>query len=236
MIKAAAIIVAAGKSRRFNKDNGELKQFTLLGGKPVYLWSVEAFSAIKEIKKILLVLPRKKVKEISARHSANRKIICIAGGKERFESVVNALKKLPPDINIVAIHDAARPLIKKSIIKKSLTAAQKYGAAIVATNATDTIKTTQDGEFIARTIPRHTVRIAQTPQVFRREIILESYETFMKNASTKSGKPIASPTDDSSLAEEMGIKVKIIEGDISNFKITTREDLLKAETLTREQQ
>lgn len=230
MIKAAAIIVAAGKARRF----GGLKQFATLGGKPVYQWSVDVFSELKEVKKIILVLPRKNLKEIAARHASDEKILCVAGGKERFESVINGLKKLPEGINLVAIHDAARPLIKKSVVKKSLSAGYKYGAAIVATNATDTIKTTQDGEFVARTIPRHIARLTQTPQVFRREIITNAYATFIKNSAGKHFNRTELPTDDSTLVERMGVKVKIINGDNTNFKITTREDILKAETLIQQ--
>ena len=229
-MNATAIIVAAGSGSRF----GGAKQFAMLDGKPVYIWSIEIFESVKDVKKIILVLPPESLKEIARRHKKDKKILCVSGGKERFESVAAGLKKLPTESGIVAIHDAARPLLSRRIIRLSLDAAARYGAAVPVIKSGDTIKLTdQDGSFITRTIPRPQARLVQTPQLFRREIILEAYSFLLKEKEQGAVGKDPAATDDSYFAEKLGVKVKAIDGDENNFKITTPEDLLRAELIIK---
>lgn len=128
-MSSAVIIVAAGKGNRFNSRAP--KQFLKLGGKPVFLWSVIEFKKIKDFTQIILVVPRGYLKKLSS-ISKKYGIDLIEGGKERYDSVKAGLEILKRNIKYVAIHDAARPLIEKSMISKCLSTAKKYGSAIVA--------------------------------------------------------------------------------------------------------
>lgn len=206
MTRVSAIVVAGGSGKRF----GSYKQFAKLGGKPVYKWPLDTFRKIKSIKEIILVVPEKFLRKFPGEN--NLKVI--AGGKMRFDSVKNALKVLSPQTNLVLIHDAARPFISKHIVERAIAAAAKHGASIVAIPAVDTIKFTTGGTFVKKTIPREKIFLAQTPQIFKKRILERAYSLKERHA-----------TDDSYLAEKLGIKVKIVPGEAKNLKITTRNDL-----------
>ena len=218
-MNAACIIVAAGKSRRYGSK--ELKQFVSLRGKPLFLWSVLAFKKIREFSQIIVVVPAERVKsllELEKKYG----IEVVAGGKERHDSVFNGVKKLNENITLVAIHDAARPLVSGNLIISALQAAKKYGASVVAVKARDTIKIVERKTGVVRkTIPRDEVWLAQTPQVFSRKIINRLYNNLVETQVT----------DDSQLAERLGIKVRIVEGSYSNIKVTDRADLETAQIL-----
>ncbi len=206
-MKISAIIVAGGSGKRY----GGLKQFSILGNKPVYRWSVDTFKKIKSIKEIILVVPEKLLKRIAKK---NRDLKLVAGGKERFDSVQNALKAVSPETGVVLIHDAARPLVSSEIVKKSIAAALKYGAAAVAASSTDTVKFSADSRYIKNTLERKKIYLAQTPQVFKKNIITRAYKNIDKNA-----------TDDSFLVEKLGLDVRIVKGNRENMKITEKRDL-----------
>ena len=138
----------------------------------------------------------------------------VAGGKERSDSIANALAKVKPDVDYVAVHDAARPCIANEWIDNVFAAAEKSGAAILALPIAGTIKRVANGN-IAETIPRANLWEAQTPQVFRRQILLDAY--------AKRGEKPA--TDDAELVERISKPVTIVEGSPINLKITTRSDL-----------
>lgn len=211
-LKTSVIIVAAGAGKRF----GGYKQFQNLCGKDVYLWSLETFLKLKSVREIILVVPKHFVKLLSKKLKTQKIVKVISGGKERVDSVRKAVKSLASDTEVVAIHDAARPLISKEIIEKAIVSAQKSGASIVAIPASDTIKFSDDGKFIKKTIPREKIFLAQTPQVFQRQLLQNVY------AKAKIDKKA---TDDSYLIEKLGVKVRIVEGKKENLKITTKDDL-----------
>ncbi|MCB4792736.1 MAG: 2-C-methyl-D-erythritol 4-phosphate cytidylyltransferase [Elusimicrobia bacterium] len=212
-MKAAVIIAAAGLSKRFGSKKP--KQFLLLNKLPVFLWSVIAFLKIKEVKQIILVVPQDAVR-ILKKHEKKYGFTLIAGGKERFDSVKNGLKALNRNIDIVAIHDGARPLISTDTIRNCLNAAKKYGAAIAALDITDTVKLCDKSLAVKKTISRDLVWRAQTPQVFKREVIERAYSRLnSKNV-----------TDDSQIVESSGYRVKIVKDRPSNIKITKPKDLL----------
>jgi 2-C-methyl-D-erythritol 4-phosphate cytidylyltransferase len=216
-MRAAAIIVAAGASRRFK--GAVPKQFTRLRGIPVYLWSVLAFRKIKDIKQVILVVPGSRIN--SFKNIAVKFGLDVArGGPERVDSVRAGLSAVRQDIDIVAIHDGARPLITSGVIKSSLASAKKYGSAVVSVRARDTVKSSP-GKFVRKTIPRNTIWFAQTPQTFRKKIIEKAYAKLKtKNI-----------TDDAQAAELAGYKVAIVPGLYSNIKITDKLDLEVAKIL-----
>jgi 2-C-methyl-D-erythritol 4-phosphate cytidylyltransferase len=220
-MSTACIIVAAGSGRRYGSTVP--KQFVNFKGKPLFLWSVLAFKKIREFSQVIVVVPAERLKSL-AKLEKEYGIEVIAGGKERHDSVINGIKKLNEDITLVAIHDGARPMVSSNLIVSALKAAKKYGASVVAVKARDTIKIVESKTHVVRkTIPRDEVWLAQTPQVFSREIIDRLY--------TNVGE--APVTDDSQLAEKLGIKVRIVEGSYSNIKITDRADLETAQIFFR---
>ncbi|MFC1500830.1 2-C-methyl-D-erythritol 4-phosphate cytidylyltransferase [Elusimicrobiota bacterium] len=216
-MRAAVIILAAGSGKRFNSKTP--KQFLKLKNKPVFLWSVLAFKKIKAFKQVILVVPRNKLKSllpVAKKYSLD----IIAGGKQRYNSVSKGLKTINGNIDCIAIHDAARPLIKTKTIIKGLKAANKYGASIIAVKAKDTVKSAGSSLLIKNTIPRDMVWFAQTPQIFKAPVIMKAY-------SKLKSKNI---TDDAQAIEQMGKKVKIVEGEQTNIKITETSDLKIAKT------
>jgi 2-C-methyl-D-erythritol 4-phosphate cytidylyltransferase len=216
---AAAIIVAAGAGKRFG---GRVpKQFAYLNGKPVFLWSVLAFKKIREFSQIILVVPGNKVESFGALQKKYG-IDIARGGKERPDSVRAGLSALRPGIKIVAIQDGARPLVQPETIKASVAAAKKYGAAVVAVKARDTVKLSLKGS-VARTIPRDTIWLAQTPQTFIRNVIERAYAKLKNNKIT----------DDAQAVELSGGQVKVVPGDYSNIKLTDRRDLAIAKILVK---
>jgi len=208
--KCAAIIVAGGSGKRFGSKTP--KQFLDLFGSPVFMWSVRAFQKTKLFSQIILVAPDSKLGKL-ARFARSSGFEITRGGKERPDSVKAGLKVLNKDINIVAVHDAARPLITPQAIKRAVDCAKKYGAAVSSVPARDTIKLTK-GESIIETIPRGAVWLAQTPQVFKRSVLEKAYSRLGR----------AKVTDDAQAVERLGIKVRVAMGDYKNIKVTDKED------------
>ncbi|MFA5840341.1 MAG: 2-C-methyl-D-erythritol 4-phosphate cytidylyltransferase [Candidatus Margulisiibacteriota bacterium] len=229
--KTVAIIVAGGKGKRM----GRPKQFISIAGKPVLWWTVKAFQNSKSIDGIVLVVNAQDIPR--ARRFGFSKVICVvAGGLERQDSVYNGILALPDDVEVVAIHDGARPLISSEIIEKAIDEANIYGAVVVGVPVKDTIKQIQKlnikvknkSEYLSpkiqRTLDRETLWSAQTPQVFRKEVLLKAY---------KKGYNKYSVTDDAMLVERLGIPVKMVMGSYTNLKITTPEDLLVASQILK---
>ena len=219
-MSAAAIIVAAGSGKRFNSKVP--KQFLDLNGKPVFLWSVLAFKKLKAFVQVIVVVPQKYVAGLKPLGEKNGFELA-AGGKERYDSVMAGLKKVRPGVSYVAIHDAARPLITEDIIAGCLREAKKSGAAIVAVSAKDTVKQAKTELFVQKTIPRNTVWLAQTPQIFNKNMLIKAY----------SGKLRTSITDDAQAVELAGRKPKIVPGRYSNIKITEPLDMKIAALLLK---
>jgi len=223
----AAIVPAAGKSSRFG--GREKKPFVSLDGRPVWLRSAELFWKRDDVYKVYLVIAPDDRDEFRGRFGhllafANAEVV--AGGEERFESVANALARVPESVEFVAIHDAVRPLTPPSFIDAVFAAAEKHGAAMLAIPVADTLKQVDPAtNRITGTVPRGGLWQAQTPQVFRRDLLVTSYA---KRNELKI--PI---TDDAQLVEAIGHEVVVVPGSPVNFKITTQDDIELAEAILK---
>lgn len=216
-IKVAALVVAAGKGQRSGLDIP--KQFHNLAGKPLLVYCLEAFESFPCISEIVLVLPPEflqvaAVKRDLAHFSKLTQIV--AGGEERQDSVMNGLKAISSDVDFMAIHDGARPFPPEKATEQAILAAQECGAAILAIPVTDTVKQSDSNGFIMDTIARRSLWLAQTPQVFRKDLIIEAYrETCQRGAAL---------TDDAGAVQLLGKPVRLVEGSRENIKITVSED------------
>ena len=215
--KVGAIIVAAGESRRMG---GVDKVLAPLGGKPVLAHVLDAFQRCNSIDQIIVVVSSANVercRKLITKEGLSKPIEVCAGGRRRQDSVAAGLKQLQ-NCHWVVIHDGARPLVTRDLIERGLKAAQETGAAVAAIPVTDTIKVAGDNRIVHQTPPRQNLWAVQTPQVFRYSLIAEAYE-----------KANSEVTDDASLVEQLGHKVKLYMGAYDNIKITTPDDLLIAE-------
>lgn len=219
-MKLAAVIVAGGSGKRFGA--AKPKQFLILNKKPVFEWSIKAFKKIKECSDIILVVPQDRVEDM-LKYKKQYGIEVVAGGKERFDSVKNGLKAVGKDIDLVAVHDAARPLITPEIIKNVMKAAYENGAAIAAVNSKDSVKFSKSGTKITKSLDRKNIWYAQTPQIFKKEILKKAY----------AGKINASTTDDAQLVEKKGVKAALVFASYENFKITEQTDFLLAQAILK---
>ena len=217
MVKSA-IITAAGSGRRF----GEAKQFKKLHGKPLYEYSLDIFIKSKLFDEVIMVIPNnnqeKLQKEIKSKYGS--KVNLVIGGPDRQDSVKNAIQNSNPKVDLVVIHDAARPFITKTLIEKCISACETSDGAIIAMQPHDTIKFSKDN-IVEKTIDRSNIWMAQTPQAFNKQKILEAY------SSREFDDLII--TDESSLMEKLGYKIMIVPGTGKNFKITTFDDWKRAE-------
>ncbi len=215
-MKIVAVLLAAGEGKRF----GEKKQFIKLKGEPVFQYSINTVNKIDEITDIILVLPEEDLDRIKIFSFKNVKKL--AGGKERQESVYNALNKID-NADIVIIHDTARPFATEDMFLDGIKNVKKgFDGSITAIKARDTIKKVEDNSVI-ETLDRNELYIVQTPQTFKFEILKKAHEKAKEDNFTG--------TDDSSLVEKMGGNITVNKGSVLNFKITTKEDLILANCL-----
>jgi len=219
----AAVIVAAGRGSRFG---GELpKVLAPLGGVPLLRWSLLAYRDCPAVGELVVVGPAEylaQVREVCADISGLRAVV--PGGAQRADSVRAGLEALaadPPEI--VCIHDGARPLVDRGTIERSIAACREHGAAVAGIPAIDTLKQVDEAERIVATPPRHRLRHAQTPQTFRYRLLLQAYQLAYREGFDV--------TDDAALVERMGHPVVVSEGHPDNIKVTTRDDLCRAEYL-----
>ena len=220
--KICAIVVAAGQSRRMN---GVDKVLALLGDKPVLAWSIEALQRCDKVDRIVLVNSQSNKEPVECL-VMDRKWTKVAdvctGGRRRQDSVAAGLKMLGK-CGWVIIHDGARPMLTQDLIERGLKAAEETGAAAAAVPVTDTIKLVGDDQIVIGTPPRSNLWAVQTPQVFRSAIIKKAYQQAQEDV-----------TDDATLVEQIGGKVKLYLGSYENLKITTPRDLALAELLLKE--
>jgi 2-C-methyl-D-erythritol 4-phosphate cytidylyltransferase len=219
--KFAVILPAAGRSNRF-ADKNYKKPFAPLEHRAVWLHSAERFINRQDVIQTILVISPDDREYFNFKFASNAAILgieVVQGGAERSDSVANALAKLKPEADFVCIHDAARPCICDPWIDKIFQAGQQTGAAIFAIPVAGTLKRVGKDMKIAETVSRSGLWEAQTPQVFRRDLLLEAY--------AKRGDFQA--TDDAQLIERLGKPVTVVPGSPVNLKITTREDLRLAE-------
>ncbi|MFH1612345.1 MAG: 2-C-methyl-D-erythritol 4-phosphate cytidylyltransferase [bacterium] len=217
--KISVIIVAAGQGKRVGKNIP--KQFLKIGNKTILDYTLEVFNNFLLIDEIILVT---RSPLLSQQNKIKQKFIkikaVVEGGKTRQDSVFCGLMKMSMDIGIVLIHDGVRPFVSKNIIKEVIIGAQKYKACIPAISVKETLKESTSFQIIKKTLNRDNFWLAQTPQSFEKNLIINAYNQANKE------KFIA--TDDANLLERLGKKIKIIKGDIFNIKITTKEDLIWA--------
>jgi 2-C-methyl-D-erythritol 4-phosphate cytidylyltransferase len=200
------------------------KMFAKLGGKTILARVVDTFQNCKLVDQIIVVVNAKnieKCRRLVAEERWNKVSDVCAGGRLRQDSVAAGLKKLD-NCQWVVIHDGARPLVTKDLIEGGLKAAQETGAAVAAIPVTDTIKIADDDRIVHQTPPRQNLWAVQTPQVFRADIIARAYEQIEGEV-----------TDDASLVEKLGHKVKLYMGSYDNIKITSPHDLALAEVLLK---
>lgn len=214
------ILPAAGRSTRFG-DPRQKKVYAQLAGTPVWLHSAERFAARSDVDQLIVVISPEDEESFRADYAAEieRLHLSIAlGGAERSDSIANALALLDEDIEMVAVHDAARPCVSDKLIDDVFAAAIEHGAAMLATPVAGTLKRVFEDRTIQETVSRAGIWEAQTPQVFRRDWFAAAYET-------RSTDPV---TDDAQLLERMGRRVVVVPGSQLNRKITTQEDLVIA--------
>ena len=218
-----AVIVAAGSASRMG---GIDKVMAPLGGEPMILRTVRAFEDCEAVKEIVIVTREDLIGPIAELCSGFTKIRSVVqGGSSRQESVKLGLLALSKEVRLAAVHDGARPLVSGELIDKVIRAAHSYGAAAPAIPVKDTIKVFEGG-FIAATPDRSTLRAVQTPQVMDRDLLLGALE--------KAEQEGIALTDDCSAVEHIGMRVRLVEGEERNLKVTTPLDLKIAELLLEE--
>jgi 2-C-methyl-D-erythritol 4-phosphate cytidylyltransferase len=225
----SAIIVAAGKGVRMNASTK--KQYLCLGGDPIVVRTLRLFSGCPFIDNIYLTVPpedesfcRELIKNKTQIRTGCR---VISGGKTRQESVYLGLLAMENEISptdLVAIHDGVRPLVTRKQIEACVASAEKNGACILGVPAHDTLKRVEDdSDIIEGTLTRKNIWLAQTPQVFKYELIRNAHERALKDGFTG--------TDDAMLVERVSFQVRVVPGSRTNLKITTPGDLALAEAL-----
>ncbi len=222
----AVIFPAAGQSSRFHDK--EKKPFTNLDGRAVWLRAVEQFINRADVSQCIIVVSPEDDEMFRRRFGANLAFLNVqiaAGGRERFESVANALALVRAEVDFVAVHDAVRPCVTDSLISSVFQKVIETGAAMLAIPVTDTVKHADAEKKVTATMPRQGLWLAQTPQVFRRDWLLAAYEQ-----RAKLGNAI---TDDAQLMEAAGHTVHLVDGASTNIKITTKQDVFLAEAILK---
>jgi 2-C-methyl-D-erythritol 4-phosphate cytidylyltransferase len=220
----SAIVLAAGRGRRLKtKGSKPLIKINLL---PTLIYSLKKFNLTPSIKEIILVvnkLNRAGVWRAVKKYRIRKVAHIVIGGRRRQDSVYNGLKKIDRRANLVLIHDSARPFIDKKSISRLIKAADAQGAAILAVPLKATVKRGEPNYFVKDTLSRNDLWEIQTPQVFKKELILKAYKRFGN----------IEVTDDAALVERLGAKVRIVRDSYFNIKITTPEDLILARAIAR---
>ena len=238
-MKIAVIVPAAGLGTRRGKATAEKtgtsrKQFMLLEGSPILLHTVRKFAASPRVSEIVVAVRSEDldwVRDLIKREFPGRRVRVVAGGNSRQESVQNALATLDRDTDLVAVHDAVRPFIDLEIIEKVLDAAAETGAAIVGVPPVDTVKQVNRGTGQVRvraTLARDRLVLAQTPQVFRYELLTRAFQSARDDGFIG--------TDEASLVERLDVDVTVVLGSDRNIKITKPADMDLARLFLQEQE
>ena len=218
-MKVSAIILAAGSGERF----GEEKQFKLLSGRPLFFHTLKLFLQSDYIDEIIVAVPSANVDSTHRdvlSMSAGKPVKVVAGGTRRQDSVKNGIDVSDSDSTLVCIHDAARPFVTEDLIQRSISACEFADGAVVGVPSKDTVKFSENG-LVKETLDREKIWLAQTPQCFHKNKLLQA----LYYAETEN----LTGTDESALMEAMGFSIKLVDGDSNNFKITTKDDWIRAE-------
>lgn len=225
-MKAGAVIVAGGQGKRLGTPVP--KQLLKLGSITILERTIRPFAECPDIEQIVIVAAENIIEHIenivNTSLSEVQPITVVTGGQERQDSVLNGISALDGSIEIVAVHDAVRPFITAGQILECLRAAEKYGAVSMMRSLKETVKVVRDGTVV-ETPDRSSLWITQTPQAFRRELLIKAHKHARENGYTG--------TDDCMLVERIGHTVHVIEGSDINIKITTQTDLAIAETILK---
>uniref|UniRef100_A0A7S3TVA7 2-C-methyl-D-erythritol 4-phosphate cytidylyltransferase, chloroplastic n=2 Tax=Choreotrichia TaxID=141411 RepID=A0A7S3TVA7_9SPIT len=229
--RVAAVLLAGGSGKRMgatdSKGKPMPKQFLELDGKSVLQLSIELLQRVEGLAKLVVVLaPEFRTLDfVAAAADADERIVFAPPGAERQNSVENGLAMVDDSCTLVAVHDAARPLVTLDEIHRCLDDAAEHGAAVLAVPMKATVKESQDGEFVKRTLDRKTLWEIHTPQVVRPEILREGFRQCNENN--------LEVTDDVSVVEQIGKPVKITLGEYTNLKLTTPEDIVIAKEILK---
>lgn len=218
------VIVAAG-GQGLRAGGPVPKQWARLGGRSMLAHSVAACAAVPDVDGLIVVVPTERVEEARtelAEVTGGKPLAVVAGGPRRQDSVAHGAAALPADASIVLVHDAARPFVSATVVSAVIDGARAAGAAIAAVPVHDTVKRVEgdDQPWCAETLPRERIQLAQTPQGFQRAIFDEAVAI---------GSRAADATDEATLAERAGHRVRVVPGDVANIKVTTPDDLLAAQ-------
>jgi 2-C-methyl-D-erythritol 4-phosphate cytidylyltransferase len=228
-MNTTAIVLAAGEGRRIGGNSS--KVFLPLADRPLMLRTLDRVFSARSIERVVLVIAANQVARCEALLRSDtalrgRSWLVQVGGATRQQSAKRGLEKIGPDTDIVMIHDGARPLVSASLIDRCVEAAADKGAAVVGLPVRDTIKVVSQDRRIQSTPERSSLWEIQTPQAFKRELIVEAHERAERDG--------VDGTDDAMLVERLGMPVYIIDGERTNFKITVPQDVWLAESLIRE--
>lgn len=221
-MSVGVVIPAAGQGKRMGTK--ESKQFLFLHDQPVLLHTLRIFETHPEVREIVVVTRENEMERVISliEQAGLKKVVRVTvGGKERQESVYRGLRCLKTEW--VLVHDAVRPFVSHEAISRLLTAARMHGAAILAVPVKDTVKHVDPAGIVEMTPDRNRLWAVQTPQAFRTELLREAHEQAAGQESTA--------TDDSMLVELLGIDVRVVEGEYTNIKLTTPDDLVLAEAI-----
>lgn len=218
MAKVAVIVPAAGSGSRFGAKGNKI--FQRVKDQPVFIRTLEVFTGRDDVCGVFLVVSASDMEEMKSRfggHLGFMGVKLVQGGDSRPQSVKNALLQAPAEADLVCVHDAVRPCVSPLWIDAVFKEAEKTGAAILAYPVHGTLKMVSGANVIDQTVPRCGLWEAQTPQVFRRDLLVKAYEG-----------DLAGATDDAQLVERLGHPVSVVLGDPRNIKITTQGDLALA--------
>lgn len=218
------VLLAGGKGKRMK--SAIPKQFLKILGREVFLRSLDIFKSMDEVSNIVIVLDESYRNEYANEVANDKRISWADPGSERQDSVFNGLNKVPDTCSIVAIHDSARPLVTVEEIRRCLQDAMMHGAAVLGVQCKATIKESDDGKFVLRTVPRSRLWEIHTPQIAKKDLFIKGFNKVkLDNLEV---------TDDVSVIEALGLPVKLTLGEYTNIKLTTPEDLQIAEQILKD--
>ena len=219
-LKVGAVVPAGGQGERFGKK----KQFKLLGQRSLLFYTLTSFLECDDIAEIVVVIPEEDLEIISrklASFTSAKPVKTVAGGARRQDSVLNGCRALSKNVELITIHDAVRPFVTPELISATISGCSKADGCIAALPSKDTVKKVSEN-YIQRTIDRNSIWLAQTPQTFHKDILINALQQDMV------------ATDEAAMVEATGGMVVVTEGFVSNFKITTSEDWQLAENIVND--
>ena len=226
-MRTVAIIPAGGVGKRLGSSIA--KQYLLLDGVPVIARTLKIFQQSKIIDEIFLVVPQDDLisaqKQLVDKYDLTKVVTIVAGGKERQDSVRKGLSAIVDRCDVVIIHDGVRPLLTEEMLNQVVVAAKSDGASSIGVKVKDTVKQTTNDDLVEATLPRNNLWLTQTPQAFSFDVLQKAYAAAVNDKFYG--------TDDASLVERIGVKVKMIAGSYENIKITTPDDLIIAEAFIK---